>query len=106
MIELNKEYRMPREGYFLVNKENATYKKFNKGDIIHSIPCHYLEDEYGNDVDQEMLFVNPDIIDGTYKVESEGYKEGDYACIIIEDKWGNNGKTAYIGGDVIWENYH
>ena len=29
----------------------------------------------------------------------------DYNCITILDEFGNNGSTAYVGKDVIFENY-
>lgn len=74
-------------------------QKFNKGDIIHTIAYHYLEDEYGNDINQDVLFVNPKIINGEYKIVKNDYDDG-YSCINTE-----RGTSAYINQDIILENY-
>ena len=39
-------------------------KKFRPGEIIHTVAYHYVEDEYGNDINQNIIFVNPNIVTG------------------------------------------
>lgn len=79
-------------------------KEFKEGEIIHTIAYHYLEDEYGNDINQEIIFVNPDIITGEYRVEKSSFNGG-WDCILIKDIWGNTGTTAHVGKKVILENF-
>ena len=58
--------------------------KFSIGDVIHTIDYHYLEDDEGNDIDQEIMFINPKVITGKYEIT--GFVDGepnDYYCITI-----------------------
>lgn len=93
-----------RKDYFRLNESKLKPKKFSCGDIIHSIAYHYLEDDEGNDIDQEIIFVNPKIITGKYRVVGESINGG-WSCITIADVWGNSGTTAHVGKNVIYENY-
>ena len=92
--------------YFRLVKVNLKPMKFSIGDVIHTIDYHYLQDDKGNDIDQEIMFVNPKIITGKYKIT--GFVDGkpnDYYCITILDEFGKTGSTAYVSGNVILENY-
>ena len=93
-----------RKDYFRLDESKLKPKKFSCGDIIHTIASHHLEDDEGNDIDQEIIFVNPKIITGKYRVEGESINGG-WSCIKIADVWGNSGTTAHISKDVIYENY-
>ena len=80
--------------------------KFSIGDVIHTIDYHYLEDGYGNDISQDIMFVNPNVITGKYRITGFVDDEpDDYNCITILDEFGNSGSTAYVGKNVIFENY-
>ena len=95
-----------RKDYFRLVESRLKPMKFSIGDVIHTIDYHYLEDGEGNDIDQEIMFVNPNVITGKYKIT--GFVEGepdDYYCITILDEFGNSGSTAYVGKKVIFENY-
>lgn len=95
-----------RKNYFCLDEVKLKPKQFSVGDIIHTIDYHYLEDGFGNDIDQEIMFVNPNIITGKYEIT--GVVDGnpnDYYCITVSDKFGNSGSTAYVGKKVIFENY-
>ena len=97
---------MNKKDYFrLFESKLKPVLTFKEGDIIHTIDYHYLEDEFGNDIDQNIMFVNPNVITGEYKVEKPSEKEGDYYCITLKDEYGNHGSTAYVGKEVIYENY-
>ena len=53
-----------------------------------------------------IMFVNPNIITGKYSITSFVDDEpDDYNCITILDEFGNSGSTAYVGKNVIFENY-
>lgn len=104
--EYLKVYYGDRKDYFRVDESKLTAKKFSIGDIIHTIDFHHLEDGFGNDIDQEITFVNPHIITGKYKIT--GFVDGnpdDYYCITILDVFGNSGSTAYVSKKIIFENY-
>ena len=95
-----------RKDYFRLVESRLKPKKFSIGDVIHTSDYHYLEDDEGNDIDQEIMFVNPNVITGKYKIT--GFVEGvpdDYYCITILNEFGNSGSTAYVGKKVIFENY-
>ena len=95
-----------RKDYFRLDKSRLKPMKFSIGDVIHTIDYHYLEDEHGNDIDQEIMFVNPKVITGKYEIT--GFVDGkpnDYYCITILDEFGRSGSTAYVGEKVIFENY-
>ena len=95
-----------RKDYFLLVESKLKPMKFSIGDVIHTIDYHYLEDDEGNDIDQEIMFVNPKIITGKYEIT--GFVDGepnDYYCITILDEFGRNGSTAYVSEKVIFENY-
>lgn len=95
-----------RKDYFRLDESKLKPMKFSIGDVIHSIDYHYLEDEFGNDISQDIMFVNPNVITGKYKIT--GFVDGepnDYYCITILDEFGNSGSTAYVGKKVIFENY-
>lgn len=95
-----------RKDYFRLIKSKLKPMKFSIGDIIHTIDYHYLEDDKGNDIDQEIMFVNPKVITGKYEIV--GFVNGspnDYYCITILDEFGRSGSTAYVGENVIFENY-
>lgn len=95
-----------RQDYFRLDESKLTAKKFSVGDVIHTIDFHYLEDGFGNDIDQEIMFVNPHIITGKYKITGfVDKKPDDYYCITILDKFGNSGSTAYVSKNIIYENY-
>jgi hypothetical protein len=97
---------MNKKDYFrLFESKLKPVLTFKEGDIIHTIDYHYLEDEFGNDIDQNIMFVNPNVITGEYKVEKPSEIEGDYYCITLKDEYGNHGSTAYVGKEVIYENY-
>ena len=92
--------------YFRLVEANLKPMKFSIGDVIHTIDYHYLQDDKGNDIDQEIMFVNPKIITGKYKIT--GFVDGkpnDYYCITILDEFGKTGSTAYVGENIILENY-
>ena len=95
-----------RKEYFRLVESKLKPMKFSIGDVIHTIDYHYLEDDEGNDIDQEIMFVNPKIITGKYEIT--GFVDGepnDYYCITILDEFGINGSTAYVSEKVIFENY-
>lgn len=95
-----------RHNYFLLNESRLKPMKFAIGDVIHTIDYYYLEDEYGNDINQEIMFVNPKVITGKYEIT--GFVDGkpnDYYCVTILDEFGRSGSTAYVGEKVIFENY-
>ena len=91
-------------GRYVTPKIEFKEQKFNKGDIIHTIAYHYVEDENGNDINQNIIFVNTNIITGEYKVIDNDYNDG-YRCITIKDVFSPAGTTAHIGKKVIFENY-
>lgn len=93
-----------RYDYFRLNESKLKPMKFSIGDVIHTIDYHYLEDEEGNDINQDVLFVNPNVVTGKFSVVGEDFDDG-WTCIKITDIWGNAGTTAYVGKNVIWENY-
>ena len=93
-----------RKDYFRLVKSNLKPMKFSIGDVIHTIDYYYLEDDEGNDIDQEIMFVNPNIVTGEYRVVGEDF-DGGWSCIKIMDIFGGTGTTAYVGKDVIFENY-
>ena len=81
--------------YFRLNEPKLKPMKFSIGDVIHTIDYHYLEDEYGNDIDQEIMFVNPKVITGKYEIT--GFVDGkpnDYYYTTILDRFGGTGTTA------------
>ena len=93
-----------RKDYFRLDKSRLKPMKFSIGDVIHTIDYHYLEDGEGNDIDQEIMFVNPKVITGKYVIA--GFVDGetdDYYCITILDEFGRGGSTAYVGKNVIFE---
>ena len=93
-----------RKDYFRLDKSRLKPMKFSIGDVIHTIDYHYLEDGEGNDIDQEIMFVNPKVITGKYVIA--GFVDGetdDYDCITILDEFGRGGSTAYVGKNVIFE---
>lgn len=95
-----------RKDYFRLDESKLKPMKFSIGDVIHSIDYHYLEDGFGNDISQDIMFVNPNVITGKYKIT--GFVDGepnDYYCITILDEFGRSGSTAYVGKKVIFENY-
>lgn len=95
-----------RKDYFRLVESRLKPMKFSIGDVIHTIDYHYLEDDEGNDIDQEIMFVNPNVITGKYKIT--GFVEGvpdDYYCVTILDEFGRSGSTAYVSKKVIFENY-
>lgn len=95
-----------RKDYFRLDETKLNPMKFSIGDVIHTIDYHYLEDGEGNDIDQEIMFINPKVITGKYKVT--GIPDGkpyDCYCITILDEFGNSGSTAYVGHKVIYENF-
>ena len=61
-----------RDGYFRLEEDRLNRLKFSVGDVVHIIDYHYLEDEHGNDIDQDILFVNPSIITGVYRITGVG----------------------------------
>lgn len=80
--------------------------KFSIGDIIHTIDLHYLEDEYGNDINQDITFVNPNLITGEYKITGFVDDEhDDYYCISLKDCFGQSGIDTYVLRNSIFENY-
>ena len=79
-------------------------KTFEKGDIIHTVAYHYMEDEYGNDINQNVIFVNPEVVTGKYRVVEPSFDEG-WNCITLEEVFGHPGGTAHIGKNVILENF-
>lgn len=95
-----------RKDYFRLDESKLKPMKFSIGDVIHSIDYHYLEDGFGNDISQYIMFVNPNVITGKYKITDfvDG-EPNDYYCITILDEFGNSGSTAYVGKKVIFENY-
>jgi len=95
-----------RYNYFRLIESKLKPMKFSIGDIIHTIDCHYLEDEHGNDINQEVMFVNPNVITGAYRIT--GFVDGcpnDYYAITILNQFGESGSTAYVEKKVIFENY-
>ena len=95
-----------RKDYFQLDESKLKPMKFSIGDIIHTIDYHYLEDEHGNDISQDIMFVNPNVITGKYRITGFVDDEpDDYNCITILDEFGNSGSTAYVGKNVIFENY-
>ena len=95
-----------RKEYFRLVESKLKPMKFSIGDVIHTIDYHYLEDEHGNDIDQEIMFVNPKVITGKYKITGfVDSKSNDYYCITILDEFGRSGSTAYVGEKIIFENY-
>ena len=95
-----------RKDYFQLDESKLKPMKFSIGDIIHKIDYHYLEDEDGNDISQDIMFVNPNVITGKYKITGFVDDElDDYNCVTILDEFGNSGSTAYVGKNVIFENY-
>ena len=95
-----------RKDYFRLVESKLKPMKFSIGDVIHTIDYHYLEDGEGNDIDQEIMFVNPKIITGKYEITGFVDDEpNDYYCITILDEFGRSGSTAYVGKKVIFENY-
>ena len=95
-----------KHNYFRLNESKLKPMKFSIGDVIHTIDYHYLEDEQGNDISQEIMFVNPKVITGKYEIT--GFVDGkpnDYYCTTILDEFGGTGTTAYVGEKVIFENY-
>ena len=95
-----------RRDYFQLDESKLKPMKFSIGDIIHTIDYHYLEDGYGNDISQDIMFVNPNVITGKYRITGFVDDElDDYNCITILDEFGNSGSTAYVGKNVIFENY-
>ena len=95
-----------RKNYFRLDESKLKPMKFSIGDVIHSIDYHYLEDGFGNDISQDIMFVNPNVITGKDKIT--GFVDGepnDYYCITILDEFGNSGSTAYVSKKVIFENY-
>ena len=95
-----------RKDYFRLDESKLRPIQFSIGDIIHTIDYHYLEDEFGNDVSQEIMFVNPTIITGKYKITGiVDENPNDYYCITILDVFGNSRSTAYVSKNIIFENY-
>ena len=96
-----------RDGYFRLDNVKLNRLKFSVGDVVHIIDYHYLEDEHGNDIDQDVLFVNPSIITGVYRITGIGcLGEDDYEAVAVQDVFcEKNGCSAEIGGDIIYENY-
>ena len=95
-----------RKDYFYLVESKLKPMKFSIGDVIHTIDCHYLEDDEGNDIDQEIMFVNPTIITGKYEITGFVDDEpNDYYCITILDEFGGSGSTAYVSEKLIFENY-
>lgn len=95
-----------RHDYFRLIESKLKPMKFSIGDVIHTIDYHFLEDEQGNDIDQEIMFVNPNVITGEYKIN--GFVDGnpdDYYTITMLNEFGESGTTAYVGKKVIFENY-
>ena len=95
-----------RHDYFRLNESKLKPMKFSIGDVIHTIDYHYLEDGQGNDISQEIMFVNPNVITGKYKIT--GFVDGnpdDYYTITMLNEFGESGATAYVGKKVIFENY-
>ena len=95
-----------RHDYFRLNESKLKPMKFSIGDVIHTIDYHYLEDGQGNDINQEIMFVNPNVITGKYKIT--GFVDGnpdDYYTITMLNEFGESGATAYVGKKVIFENY-
>ena len=95
-----------RKDYFRLVESKLKPMKFSIGDIIHTIDYHHLEDDEGNDINQEIIFVNPKVIKGKFKIT--GFADGnpdDYYCIKILDVFGNSGSTSYVGKKIIFENY-
>ena len=93
-----------RKDYFRLNESKLKPMNFSIGDVIHTIDSHYLEDEEGNDINQDIMFVNPNVVTGEYRVVGEDF-DGGWSCIKIMDVFGSTGTTAYVGKNVIWENY-
>lgn len=95
-----------RKNYFRLDESKLKPTQFSIGDIIHTIDCHYLEDGFGNDISQEIMFVNPTIITGKYKITGIADEDpNDYYCITVLNVFGNSGSTAYVSKEVIFENY-
>ena len=95
-----------RKDYFRLDRSRLKPMKFSIGDVIHTIDYHHLEDDNGNDIDQEIIFVNPKVITGECKIA--GFVDGeanDYYCVTMLNAFGKSGSTAYIGEEVIFENY-
>lgn len=95
-----------RHDYFRLIESKLKPMKFSIGDVIHTIDYHFLEDEQGNDIDQEIMFVNPNVITGEYKITDfvDGNPD-DYYTITMLNEFGESGITAYVGKKVIFENY-
>ena len=75
-----------RHDYFRLNESKLKPMKFSIGDVIHTIDYHYLEDEEGNDINQDVLFVNPNVVTGKFSVVREDF-DGGWTCIKIADIW-------------------
>lgn len=90
--------------YTYVPEGSIMPKTFKKGDVIHTIDYHYLIDPEGNDVDQNIIFVNKSIITNAYIVVSACKTPGDYIC--IKEGETNQENTCYVGSYVIFENYN
>ncbi len=92
--------------YFKLDESMLNPVKFNIGDIVHTVDYHYLEDGYGNDVNQDIMFVNPKVITGKYKITSLAEDNpDDYYAIAIEDIFGDPGASVYLSKEIILENY-
>ena len=96
-----------RKDYFQLDESKLKPMKFSIGDVIHTIDYHYLEDEHCNDMDQDIIFVNPSVITGVYRITGIGcLDDDDYEAIAIQDVFcERNGYSAEISGDIIYENY-
>lgn len=95
-----------RKDYFRLNEDDIKPMKFSIGDIIHTIDLHCLEDEYGNDINQDITFVNPNLITGEYKITGFVDDEpDDYYCISLKDCFGQSGIDTYVSRNSIFENY-
>ena len=62
-----------RKDYVRLDKSMLNPKKFSIGDVIHTIDYHYLEDEEGNDINQDIMFVNPNVVTGEYRVVGKDF---------------------------------
>lgn len=52
------------------------------------------------------MFINPNVITGKYRITIFVDDElDDYDYVTILDELGNSGSTAYVGKNVIFENY-
>lgn len=96
-----------RDNYFRLDRAKLNRLKFSIGDVVHTIDYHYLEDEHCNDIDQNIIFVNPSVITGVYRITGIGcLDDDDYEAIAIQDVFcERNGYSAEISGDIIYENY-